>query len=158
MFAKSMANLRAIDLGFQGSRVLTLSLNPAFLTDGEEVARERFWTRVLERIRELPRVRAASLSVLTPLSGRDVGKLVTVPGFQPRDDMDRVTHLNHVSEDYFRAFGIQLLAGRAFTASDAKGAPKVAVINEATAKAYFAGRSPIGETIDFGDSRIYQVR
>lgn len=97
------------------------------------------------------------LSVLTPLSGRDTGKVVTVPGFRPRNEADRTIHLNHVSEDYFRTFGIQLRAGRAFTPRDAKRALKVAVVNEAAAKAYFTGRTPIGETLEFGESGVYQV-
>ena len=157
MFVKTMGNLRAVELGFSGGRVLTLSLDPALPGETAAEAREQFWRRVLERVRGLPGVRAASLSVLTPLSGRDTGKLVTVPGFRPGDEMDRIIHLNHVSEDYFRAFGIQLRAGRVFTPRDAKRAPRVAVVNEAAAKAYFPGRSPIGEALDFGESGVYQV-
>ena len=53
-------------------------------------AREQFWTRVLERVRMVPGVRAASLSVLTPLSGRDTGRGVTVAGFQPRSPADGI--------------------------------------------------------------------
>jgi predicted permease len=102
-------------------------------------------------------VRAASLSVLTPLSGRDTGAVVTVPGLELRDEADRAVRLNHVSEDYFRTFGIQLVAGRAFTPGDAKGGLKVVMINETAAKAYFTGRSPIGETLRFGEADVYRV-
>jgi predicted permease len=95
--------------------------------------------------------------VLTPLSGRDTGKFVSVAGYQPSGDKDRIVHLNHVSEDYFQTFGIALLAGRALTALDAAGAAKVAVINETAAKRYFAGRDPIGEMLSFGEARDYQI-
>jgi predicted permease len=155
IFVKTMVNLRAIDLGFTPGRVLTMSLDP-MLRDEAGMTREQFWTRVLDRVRGLPGIRAASLSVLTPLSGRDTGRGVTVAGFQPRSQADGVVRLNHVSEDYFRTFGIELVAGRAFTASDAPGAAKVAVVNEAAAAAYFGGRSPIGQTIMFGKA-AYQV-
>jgi predicted permease len=157
MFVRTMTNLRAVDLGFSGRRVLTLSLDP-LLPDGTPPgAREQFWRRVLERVRGLPGTLAASLSVLTPLSGRDTGKFVTVTGFRPGDEMDRIVHLNHVSEDYFRAFGIEVLSGRAFTPHDARDGLKVAVVNEAAAKAYFAGRDAIGEMLAFGESAVYQV-
>jgi predicted permease len=119
--------------------------------------REQFWAGVLERVRGLAGVRAASLSVLTPLSGRDTGKRVTVPGFEPRSQMDRTIHLNHVSEDYFRTFGIAIRAGRPLEASDSNSAQKVAVVNEAAAAAYFGGRSPIGQILDFGNANVYQI-
>jgi predicted permease len=157
MFVTTMVNLRAVDLGFAGRRVLTMSLDPLLTGAAVSAAREQFWTGVLERVGALPGVRAASLSVLTPLSGRDTGKNVTVPGFQPQSADDRSIHLNHVSEDYFRAFGIAIVEGRAFTPRDGEGSRKVVVINQAAAAAYFPGRSAIGETITFGKSDVYQI-
>jgi len=157
MLARTMANLRAVDLGFSPRSVLTLSLDPVLTGDGARERRERLRERTLERVRALPGVRAASLSVLTPLSGRDTGKLVTVSGFTPRSDRDRAVHLNHVSEDYFRTFGMRLRRGRAFTRGDEARAARVAVVNEAAADAWFAKRDPIGETLDFGASRVHRI-
>jgi predicted permease len=111
---------------------------------------------VLSRVRGLAGIESASLSVLTPLSGRDTGKAISVKGFEPRSEADRMVRLNHVSEDYFQTFGIPLVAGRVFTAADAPDAARVAIVNEAAAAAYFGGRTPIGESIAFGD-RVYQV-
>jgi ABC-type antimicrobial peptide transport system permease subunit len=62
-----------------------------------------------------------------------------------------------VSEDYFSTFGIEMTAGRAFTPRDAAAAPKVAIINESAARDYFAGRSPLGEVLDFGKPGAYQI-
>lgn len=157
IFVKTMVSLRAVDLGFSDSRVLTMSLIPDFQGETAVEARTQFWTQVLDRVRGLTGVRAASLSVLTPLSGRDTGRRIDVAGFQPRTERDRSIHLNHISEDYFQTFGIELVAGRAFTPRDTNGAPRVVVVNEAAVKFYFAGRSPIGETIQFQNSGAYQV-
>jgi predicted permease len=120
-------------------------------------ARERFWTQVLDRVRALRGTRAASLSVLTPLSGRDTSKIVTGPDLGTLGETDRIVHVNHVSEDYFRTFGIQLVAGRAFDAADAATAERVAMVNEATVRAYFAGRDPIGSTLAFGPALVYRI-
>jgi predicted permease len=152
LFARTMLNLRTVDLGFGASGVLTLSLRPELPRDTASTAREQFWMRVFEKVRALPGVRAASLSVLTPLSGRNTGTAVTVPGLRPID-----MRLNHVSEDYFRTFGIELLAGRTFTRHDATGAQKVAVLNETAARAAFSGRPPIGQRVEFGASGVYQI-
>jgi predicted permease len=157
LFVRSMLNLRAVDLGFVADRVLTMSLDPIIPGDGAGSARQQFWVQALERVRALPGVRAASLSVLTPLSGRDTGKIVDVPGFQPRSQLDKTVRLNHVSEDYFRVFGIRLIAGREFTANDTSRSRKVAIVNEAAAGAFFSGRSVIGGTLDFGNGNAYEV-
>jgi predicted permease len=58
--------------------------------------------------------------------------------------------------------GTALMAGRDFDARDTLGAPKVAVVNEAFARQFFAGANPVGHTFrvegDAGHSdRIYQV-
>ena len=157
MFVKTMANLRAVDLGFVNRNVLTLSLDSVVAGAAAQDAREQFWRRTLERVRALPGVRAASLSVLTPLSGRDTATLVNPSGYTSPSTQDRSVHVNHVSEDYFQAFGMRLGRGRAFTRADAGPSAKVAVINEAAARAYFAHREPIGESLDFGRSGVYQI-
>jgi predicted permease len=156
LFVRTLINLRAVDLGFANTRVVTMSLDPTWPAQADAAARVAFMSQVLERARALPGVGAAGLSVLTPLSGRDTGKFMTVPGFQPRGDKDRIVHVNHVSEDYFRVFGIRLLDGRLPRRGDGSAA-RVVVLNEAAARFYFAGRSPIGTTVQFRNSEAYQV-
>jgi putative ABC transport system permease protein len=55
-----------------------------------------------------------------------------------------------VSEDYFRAMGIPLLHGRAFTERDKEDAPTVLVVNQALADRDFPGESAIGKRVTFG--------
>jgi ABC-type antimicrobial peptide transport system permease subunit len=104
------------------------------------------WTRWLERVRGLPGVRSASLSVLTPLSGRNTGTTARAE-----------VRLNHVSEDYFRTFGIEVLAGRPFTRQDAAGAIKVVVLNETATRSAFVDRSALGERVTLEGTDSYQV-
>jgi len=158
MLQGTMRNLRRVEMGFTTGRILTMSLD-SFVPNGSGAAglRERFWIRVLERVRQLPAVRAASLSVLTPLSGRDTSREISVPGFHAASEDDRVIHLNHVSDDYFATLGIRLAAGRAFTPADNRAAPMVMLLNETAARMYFAGRNPIGASIRIGESGSFQV-
>ena len=153
LFARTMVNLRAADLGFTSSGVLTMSVDPALPPDDKTGAREQLWTQWLERIGGLPGVRSASLSVLTPLSGRNTGTAIAVPGSNVRGEV----RLNHVSEDYFRTFGIAVVAGRSFTRQDATGTLKALVLNETAARVAFAGRSPLGEGVELGDAGLYRV-
>jgi predicted permease len=48
--------------------------------------------------------------------------------------------------------GIPILAGRDLSLQDRPGAPIALVINQALAKKYFPGQSPVGQTITFGDT------
>jgi predicted permease len=157
IFVRTISNLRHVDLGFSGTRVLTMSVDVVLPAEAASAVRQQLWARALDEVRRIPGVQAASLSTLTPLSGRDTGRRVSVAGYQPRDDRDRAIRLNHVSEDYFRTFGIAIVAGRAFTPRDAAGAQKVAVINEAAARDYFGARSPLGELLDFGKPGAFQI-
>ena len=158
LFLRTIVHLRGVDLGFTPANVLTLSLD-AFLDGAADAmpARQRIWRDVLARVEGMPGVRAASISVLTPLSGRNRGNVIAVPGFQPQSEVERQVHVNFVSSGYFRTFDIDIVAGRAFDARDGETAPKVAIVSEAAARTYFSGRSPIGETIDFGKAGRYEV-
>ena len=156
MFTKTLMNLRAVDLGFSARGILTMSLIPAVRGD-DSFAGQHVWKDMLSRVRALPGVHTASLSALSPLSGRDSARYVTVAAFQPRREEDRLVHVNHVSEDYFQTFGIALSSGRTFTSSDSSGAPNVVVLNETAARTYFGNRNPIGETVRFSDTEAYQV-
>jgi ABC-type antimicrobial peptide transport system permease subunit len=109
--------------------------------------------RWLERVRALPNVRNASLSVLTPLSGRNTGVAISVPGTTVRTQIP----VNHVSVGYFTTFGIDVLAGRSFIEQDRAGSSKVVMLSASAARLLFAGRSPLGERIEFERAGIYQV-
>ena len=77
--------------GVRGSGVLTMSLDP--VVDGcRDTGRAGavLETRRSNACARCPGVRAASLSVLTPLSGRDTGKLVTASGYSLANEMDRI--------------------------------------------------------------------
>jgi predicted permease len=158
LFVRTLVNLNRVDLGFRPRGVLTMSVFPVdpSYTDARLGA---LWNGVLERVRRVPGVETASVSVLTPLGGRDRGVRVTVPGF-PAAAGSQVMIQNHISESYFETFGIPLLAGRLFTEADSGEAPRVAVINEAAARYYFAGRNPLGSTVELGSGaqhRVYQI-
>jgi predicted permease len=60
---------------------------------------------------------------------------------------------NWVGGDFFETFGIPLVRGRGLTLHDSRSAPKVAVINETLAKAFFPNQNPVGQTITTCDDK-----
>src|SRR6185437_4164068 len=55
------------------------------------------------------------------------------------------------SPEYFATFGLPLIRGRVFEASDRGQSTPVAVVSQALAQRYWPGRDPVGSRITFGD-------
>ena len=173
LLLRTLMNLRSVDLGFRSEGVLTLSIQPLESAYPAE-RRGQVFDRVLERVRQIPGVESVSLSVLTPLSGRDRSRGVVIPGLVPRSGVDNDVHVNYVSPGYFETFGVPVTLGRAFAAADDARAPKVALMNAAAARLYFGARPVLGTPLGFepaddpprsyrlvgvtGDSRHLSVR
>jgi putative ABC transport system permease protein len=57
-----------------------------------------------------------------------------------------------VRENFLKAMGIPLLAGRDLTPQDDARAPDVAVVNQTFARRFFNGENPVGKRFSFDDS------
>jgi predicted permease len=160
LFIHSLRQLEAVDLGFNREGVLTMELTPERALFGKPA-----WTAlqadILDRVRKIPGVLSAGWSTMTPLSGRNREVVADVPGFVPGIVTDRIVHLISVSPEYFATLGTKVIAGRGFSASDGQDAPRVAILNEATAAFYFGQSSAIGKQVRFvdqpGNPPPYQV-
>jgi putative ABC transport system permease protein len=73
-----------------------------------------------------------------------------VDGYEPGPDESPFAYFNHVGPEYFAAMGISILSGRDFNAADRPGTLAVCIVNEATARRYFAGGDPVGRTLRIG--------
>jgi putative ABC transport system permease protein len=147
LLIRSFVKLLKVDPGFRSDHVLTVSI-PLPASRYPEAAQEAaFFQRLLERVRELPGVRAAGAVTDVPLfggssTGFDVeGRPLAAPNERPMTDFRSAT------PDYFRAMGMGLAAGRDFTTNDKADAPPVTVINETLARRYFGKENPIGKRI-----------
>lgn len=139
LFARSLRNLGAVDLGFDPDvLVATADIRP---TGAPPEARDQILRDVLAGIRRVPGVRYASEAFIVPLSGPDWNMRITIGGAVQDGDV----RFNSIGTDYFRTLGIPILAGRAFEDGDRRDAPTVAVVNQSFATRYFPGRSPVGE-------------
>jgi putative ABC transport system permease protein len=136
------------DPGFRPDGVLTLSLPLPETRFPEHAERAAFAARVLENVRALPGVDAAS-GTLPLLGGWQSsfaveGKPEPPPGQQPSADIARV------ATDYFRAMGIRVREGRVFEERDTADTLPVCVIDETFAKAHWPAESPLGKRVKFG--------
>ncbi len=156
LFISHLSNLENLDLGFRRDHVLLVTLDPA----RSGFPREQlagFYQEVLTRLEVIPGVRSATLCAPTPLSGAGATRFAAVEGFQEAPEARRYLSLSWIGPDYFETLGTPLLAGRDFRPQD-QGGPRVAIINEAMARYYFANRDPIGKhvTLD-GSDQPYEI-
>jgi putative ABC transport system permease protein len=148
-FARSLFNVKHIDLGFRTAHVLQFSVAPQL--NGYDQARSFAFFRQLEdRIAALPGVLSLSGAQEPLIADSDRGSNVTVEGEPPALAGTRHVMRNAVGPGHFSNLGIPLLKGREFTRSDVAGSPKVAIINETMAKTFFPTNNALGRRMKFG--------
>jgi putative ABC transport system permease protein len=156
----SFTNLASVDPGYDPDGVLTFQVAlpqaryPA-------VQREAFHQELLDGLQGIPAVVAAATTNTLPLQPGRMRIVIDTQDVSAAGSQDTflATDIRIVSTDYTTALGLEVLEGRAFTAVDNAGGQLVALVNETFARQQFAGRSPIGETLQLGiaDSTLVVV-
>ena len=130
--------------GFRTDHLLTMNFD-VNLTRYSDAQGGRFYEELLERVRQVPGVRSATLSSFTLMDGGP--RFTIVPeGVQFPSGQETATVIGSVvDEGYFDTMGITVLKGRGFLATDGADAPTVAIVNEQVARHYWPVEDPIGK-------------
>jgi putative ABC transport system permease protein len=151
-----------VDPGFRLDHLVTMRIDfPQFRFAKAEQATQ-FFRESLERTRGVPGVEAASAGSMFPMG--DVRGETTFRTEQsaPGKAGDRMAMSNGVTPEFFRTFGIPLLAGRDFNSSDSnpgdrKGRAPVFIVNQAFAHQVFGTSDVIGKQISTGRENGHPV-
>jgi putative ABC transport system permease protein len=143
LFARTLDNLRTLDRGFRHEDVLLIDVD-ARRTGKDEPVLRAFYRQALTFIEQLPSVKAASLSAVTPLMGGGISMPIAVNG-QPVDSGEM--HFNVIAPRYFEVLGTPFVLGRDFSNRDDATAPPVAIVNEAFVRQYVKDLSPLGQRV-----------
>ena len=156
LFLLHVSNLRNVGAGFERENILLVKLDPRDSGyQGEQFP--GLYRELLEKLEAIPGVLSATLCAVTPISGAGAAHFVSVEGFQESSEERRYVQRNWVAPKYFETFGTPLVAGRDFQFQD-QGNPRVAIVNQAMARYYFADRDPLGKHVTFdGDERPYEI-
>jgi putative ABC transport system permease protein len=161
LLIRSFAVLLEQDLGFDPTDRLALQI---FAYDYESPAEARVVVdEMIANIEALPGVTGVGMT--TDLPGATDGAIskidITVPfTIQDRDPppqgQEPVLEISQISPDFFEMMGIDIVAGRAFTAADNADATPVVMVNEALVRRHFPNDDPIGERllIRFGEASV----
>lgn len=144
LMVRSALQLLGTALGVDAAGVLTVQLELPEASYPAEQGRA-FYEQLLERVRSFPGIDFAGFGSCAPVSG---GCNQTQMAFlDPRRDGFERIGMHWATPDYFSTLGIALLEGRRFDDRDRAGRPKVVLINEAAARAYWPNETPLGKKI-----------
>ena len=150
LFLRTLAELRAVDLGVDTDNVVLMRTNAqraGLPREGDDAMRRL----VLERIRRVPGVLGASFTTDEPVSGNYFSTTANVEGYEPAPNEDTNVVYKTVTDGYFEALGIGLVEGRALAPADS--VDQSCFVSRAFAARFFRGRSALGGVIDSGDRR-----
>jgi putative ABC transport system permease protein len=128
-------HLMRVDLGVTGERVLTMetTLPLARYDSAERVA--AFHERLQAAIGALPAVEAVGATSAFPGSREvGIGWRLAVDGLPAPQGAESIVVGISVTPGYFRAIGLDIVAGRPFNEGDHQNAPRVAIVSERVAR------------------------
>jgi putative ABC transport system permease protein len=151
LMIQSFLRLRSVNIGVDTKNVLTATILLPRAKYTQDDQRTAFFKQLMERVRNLPGVEAASATGTLPLGGSTWGRGLTVEGY-PVLSVGQVPAVQHtvVTPGYFRTMGITLLAGRDFNDADTKDSQDITIIDERLARQYWPNESPLGKRVRFG--------
>ena len=172
LFVRTLANLRALNPGFDAERILLFGINPK-IADYTNEQTAQLYSDLQQRFAALPGVLSASYSESALLSQSWSGNELHLDNAPPKSNISVSTL--PVGMDFFFTMGIPLVRGRVFTSADfavaiaahpSQGggekshsapqnsgkrpkplAPIPAIINQTFARKYFLYDNPLGKHI-----------
>ncbi|HET7871873.1 MAG TPA: ABC transporter permease [Terriglobales bacterium] len=131
--------------GFRTDHLLMTEFDTSLARYTPEKTRT-FYRELYDRARVLPGVQSATLSAIVPFQPTQAPRTVIPEGYQPTKGQQNASLLyDVVDEHYFDTMKVGIVSGRAFTAGDKEGTPRVAIVNQEFARHYWPGQDPLGK-------------
>jgi putative ABC transport system permease protein len=147
LLVRSVANRYAIDPGFDTKGVGVVDVTPS--ANVTQAQRRQSLNELAAALSTMPGVRSAAAAMRIPLRGNSNSFDIVIVGHE--DLAPTFTFFRIGTRNYLSTLGVKLRAGRLFDASDRPDTAMISVIiNEALAKKYFPGESPIGRIMGGG--------
>jgi predicted permease len=146
LFLRTLTNLRTADIGFNPQHILLFDLNPP-RSQYPPQQRIALYSQIEEKVAVLPGVQSATLSSVPLVANSGDNDCFSPTRKRSGNDDKGSVNVNSVGAGFFETMGIPIVNGRGFTIRDNQRAPKVAIVNQHLAKAFFAGENAIGQTM-----------
>src|SRR5213075_2964837 len=155
LFFRGALKAAGLDPGFVAAGDLVTEMDFSLLKkEPSDVRREVF--NIVQRVRELPGVKAVGVGTMLPYgnfgnSRRIMSTRSTLSNDPKAPDPGATGLFTATTPGYFDAIGVRLLRGRDFTQAEAenKQAARVAIIDESMAKKLFPNGDAVGQHIRY---------
>lgn len=152
LFGSGLAALRAVDVGFRNQNTIAFRLDLP-VTWGR-AQRQEMLDRFTDRVSHLPGIASVSSAFPGPFEMGMANASIRVPGSAATAQESAEVAAASVAPRYFETIGTRLLLGREFDRNDTAASRKVAVVDQAFARAFFPGvGDPVGRALSFDDSK-----
>jgi len=142
LLSVSLQRSNAVDPGFEPEGVYVMSLDVSRHGYGDPQGKD-FFSRLTERVENLPGVSHAGLASSVPLGLVNQSTAVSAEGF----DRTVGTDLTAVAPGYFDLMEIPLLEGRDFSSEDRESSVQTVIVNQELAEHFWGDSSPLGKTL-----------
>jgi predicted permease len=152
LLGQSLRNLQHQNFGFETEGRYLARINPS-LGNYKPEQMGLLFRQINNGLHQIPGVRMVASVLYAPMSGDSWNESIRVEGRpEPTAKEDTGAGFARVTPEFFEALGAKVVLGRSITDEDTAATRNVAVINEAFAKRFFKGQTPIGQ--HFGMEKI----
>jgi putative ABC transport system permease protein len=150
LLVKSFLHLKGVDPGFRPDNVLTVEITTPAVKYTDTRQTTAFFKEMTRRIETLPGVRSAGFTFFLPMTGQSATSAVQAEGAQQLSSNEtKGVVVQVVTPGFFASMGVPLRQGRLFTDRDDVTAPEVVLLNEAAARLFWPGESPLNRKVTF---------
>ena len=144
LFLRSMQNAQKFNPGFESQNLLQMNFDLGALRYDADHG-QQFFRDAIERAKTVPGVVSASVSSNGVFGGGLAGTIFREGEQTDPNNRGTLVGFDDVTPGHFETMRIPLISGRDFTDFDREKTTRVAVINEAMAKAIWPGQDAIGK-------------
>jgi predicted permease len=154
LMIKSFWKLYNVPNGFDGDRLLAVSLELPRARYHTAAQQARFFDELGERLSGISGVQSSTFAGGPPLSNGGVtfGDLETDAHSQTAADRNLVLPFTEVAANYFQTLKIPLVEGRTFSAEEEERPGGATIVNRSMARRYWPNQSAVGRRFRLGDS------
>jgi len=144
LFLRSMQNAQQFNPGFESQNLLQMNFDLGALRYDADHG-QQFFRDAIERAKTVPGVVSASVSSNGVFGGGFAGTIFREGEQTDPNNRGTLVNFDDVTPGHFETMRIPLISGRDFTDFDRDKTTRVAIINEAMAKAIWPGQEPLGK-------------
>jgi len=146
---RSVQSVQGVDLGFEATRLLAVTVPVPDAVSGDHGAALRFRERIIDDLRTLPVVEQVGATSARPLKGPiGLDSSWQVDRQSPDASRDNPwANIETVTPGYLETMQTRLIEGRLLEAGDDEVAPRVALVSEALARRAWPGTPAVGRRL-----------